>query len=302
MQINQTTIADLYKGFRTIFVDAMQGAAPQYAAIAMRVPSKSGIEIYHWLSALPGMKEFVGQAQIDNAGANKFQIANKKWHDTLGVKREDIERDNIGIYNPLMASIGVAAAEHPDELIADLLTGGFTQKDYTGKNFFDTNKPHNPDDNKAGVFSNKGTKKFSADNFAAAKASVKSLKNGAGRPMGLGRKLLLVVSPKNEDAARKVLKADLVNQGETNVQKDSADLLVLNRLGDSDAWFLLEVGLPFKALVFQEEVPVKLNSLTKVDDSYVLLNDQFLFQAYGRYNAGYGLPQLIWGSTGADAA
>lgn len=302
MQVNQANLNLLSKNLRVIFGDAIQGAAPQWSQLAMKVSSTGAVNIYHWLAALPGMKKFVGQAQIKNAGANKWQIPNEPWEDTIGLKEEDIERDNLGLYNPLVASMGVAGAEHPDELIADLLTGGFTQKDYTGKNFFDTNKPHNPDDNKAGVFSNKGTKKLSVANYSDAKAALKSIKNGAGRPMGLGRKLQLVVSPKNEDLGRKILKADLVAGGESNVQKDTAELVVFNRLGDSDAWFLMEAGLPFRPIIFQEEVPLKLLSLNTPDDSYVILKHEYLFQAYGRYNTGYGLPQLIWGSTGADPA
>jgi phage major head subunit gpT-like protein len=302
MQINAANLTALYQSLRVVFVDAMQGASPQADQFAMRVKSNSAVELYHWLAALPGMREFIGKADIANAGATKWQIANRKWHDTLGLKKEDIERDNLGFYNPLMASIGVAAAEHPDELIADLLLNGFTQKDYTGKNFFDTDKKHNPDDSKAGVFTNKGTKKLAANTYSEAKAAFKSLKNGAGRPMGLGRKLQLVVSPAYEDTAKQILKATTVSTGGTNIQKDTAELVVFNRLADSPKWFLMEAGLPFRSIILQDEVPVKLNSLTRLDDSYVLLNDEFLFQAYGRYNAGYGLPQLAWGSTGADAA
>lgn len=302
MQINSTNIANLFKGFRVIFNESFQAVTPQHPALAMKVASNKAAEVYHMLAALPGMKKFVNEAQLDNLGAISYQIDNEEWEDTLAVKRKDIERDSLGFYNPLMASLGVVGAEHPDELVANVLLAGFTAKDYTDKNFFDVEKPHNPNDGKAGKFSNKGTKKLSADNYSAAKAALKALKNGAGRPLGLGRKLLLVVSPANEDLASKILKASLVNQGETNIQQGTAELLVLNRLGDSPAWFLIEAGLPFKPIIYQEEVPVSLNALTDPTDSHVMLKQEFIFQAYGRYNVGYGLPQLIWGSTGADAA
>jgi len=35
---------------------------------------------------------------------------------------------------------------------------------------------------------------------------------------------------------------------------------------------------------------------------HVLLKKEFLHQAYRRGNVGYGLPELAYGSTGADAA
>lgn len=298
MQINQANLADLYKSLKVIFVDAIQGAKPQWDQVAMRVSSSGAVNIYHWLAALPGMREFIGEATIQNAGGNKWSVANRKFESTIGIKREDIERDQIGFYNPLMASLGIAGAEHPDELIADLLLNGFSKLDYTGLAFFAANKPHNPDDSKSGKFSNVGTKKLAASSYAAAKAQLKSVKNGAGRPMGLGRKLQLIVSPTNEDAAKEILKAERNAAGATNIQRDSAELVVMNRLGDSLAWFIQEAGLPFRPIIFQEEVALKLNTLNSVDDSYVLLKDEFLFQAYARHNASYGLSQLIWGSDG----
>lgn len=301
MQINNSTLTLLYKGLRTVFIEAFQGSAPQWPAIAMKVSSNKASELYYMLAALPGMKEFVSEAQIDNTGALNWQIDNKEWEDTIGVKRKDIERDSLGFYNTLMASMGVAAAEHPDELISNLLTGGFTQKDYTGTNFFDVNKPHNPQDGKSGKFSNKGTKALSADNYAAALAAIKGLKNGAGRPMGIGRKMVLIVGPSLEKTARTILQASIIAATD-NVLKGSAELQILNRLGDSQNWFLMEAGLPMKPLLFQDEQPVALHALVNPEDSHVMLKQEFLYQAYGRYNAGYGLSQLIWGSTGADAA
>lgn len=296
MQINAANLTEIYKSLKTIFLEAMQGASPQYRDLAMVVPSSAGVEIYHWLASLPGMREFVGEAQIRNVGANDWAIPNKEWESTLALKRVNIERDQLGVYNPLFASLGLAAAEHPDELIADLLLNGFDNEDYTGKKFFDADKPHNPDNSKAGKFSNKGSVALSAANYATAKAKLKGLKNGEGRPMGLGRRLQLIVSPANEDTAREILTAERNAAGATNIQRGSAELIVLNRLGDSAAWFLQEAGLPIRPLVYQEETPMQLNSITSTDDSYVMLRSEFLYQAYSRGNGGYALPQLIYGS------
>lgn len=300
MQINAANLVNLTKGFRTIFVQALQGASPDWARIAMRVPSMAASEVYHWLGAVPGMKKLVGEVNIRNLNASNYTIVNDEWESTVGVKQTDIERDTYGLYNPLMSAMGMAAAEHPDELIADLLTGGFTNLDYTGLAFFAADKPHNPDVEGSPKFSNKGTGALSASTYKTAKANLKGRTNAEGRSMKLGRKLLLVVSPQNEDTGLEILKAERAANGSTNVQKDTAELFVFSALGTTAKWFLLDVGHPVQPLIYQEEKPPVLEALTSMDSDHVFKNHEFLYQAYGRWQAGYGLPQLAYGSTAGE--
>ena len=210
MQINQANLSALFRGYRVQFAEAYQGAKPFWDQIAMRTPSSSAEELYHWLGAVPGMRQLVGEIQLQNLSANKYAIANDEFESTVPVKQADIERDTYGIYNPLMASLGVAAKQHPDLLVANLLINGFTTLDYTGKNFFDTDKVQDGDA-KGVKFSNKGTAALSPDSFAAARAQIKSVKNSKGRPMGVGVKLQLIVPP----VPAVVTRAAVVLAGET---------------------------------------------------------------------------------------
>ena len=312
MQINQANLSALFRGYRVQFAEAYQGAKPFWDQIAMRTPSSSAEELYHWLGAVPGMRQLVGEIQLQNLSANKYAIANDEFESTVPVKQADIERDTYGIYNPLMASLGVAAKQHPDLLVANLLINGFTTLDYTGKNFFDTDKVQDGDA-KGVKFSNKGTAALSPDSFAAARAQIKSVKNSKGRPMGVGVKLQLIVPPALEVMARQILQADFIQQtaknGSTvvggaavsNVNKGTAELVVWPQLAGSDtAWFLLETGLPIRPLIMQFEKETQFVSLTNQDSDHVFKHKEYLYQAYGRYNAGYGLPQLAYGSTGAS--
>jgi len=317
MQINQTTLAALNKGYRTIFLDAFHGAQPRWPMLAQETSSGSAEEIYHWLGTVPGMKELVGDVVVENLKAANFTIHNKEFESTIGVKQADIERDSYGVYNPLIQAMGFAGAEHPDELVAELLLNGFTNTDYTGQTFFHDAHKHSVNGAAAHAFDNKGTKKLSATNFEEARTAIRSVKNEKGRPMNLGRKLLLIVSPAYESTARQILQADFVQQtarniagseivgasAVSNVNKGTADLLVWPRLAaDPHKWFVLDVGYPVKPFILQKERAITLQAVTQPDDSHVILKHEFLYQAYGRYNAGYGLPQLAWGSTGADPA
>ena len=64
-----------------------------------------------------------------------------------------------------------------------------------------------------------------ADNYAAARESMLSLRSDEGRPLNLLPNLL-VVPPQLEHAARQIVTADRGTNGESNLWKDSAELVV----------------------------------------------------------------------------
>jgi phage major head subunit gpT-like protein len=73
--------------------------------------------------------------------AQAYQVQNKLYESTVGVKRTDIEDDNVGIYTPLFSEMGRAAMSHADELVFALLKAGASTLCYDGQNYFDTDHP-----------------------------------------------------------------------------------------------------------------------------------------------------------------
>lgn len=301
MLVNAANVASLTKGYRTIFMEELQGAKPLWERVALRTPSTSKSEDYYFLDALPGMRKLVGEVVIKNLSGQKYTIANEEWEDTIQVDQFDIETDNHRFYEPRFRALAVAAAQHVDELVCQLLGAGFDTECYTGKNFFDSN--HEP--KKGGVkFSNVGVKKLSAANFRIGRDSLIGRLNAEGRSMGLGRKLVLIVAHGNASLAREIVVADRNANGAYNVDVGTAELVVWPQLAavNPDAWFILETGLPLRPLIVQMQKEPDVAAVTNPDDSYVVLNHKFIYQAYGRYNAGYGLPELAYGSDGSQAA
>jgi phage major head subunit gpT-like protein len=298
--ITTAKIREVTAGFQTTFNKTMQETASDWSKVAMKTFSSAAKEVYGWLENTFGMKELIGEINIESIKASSYELPNREFHDTKKVKEADLQRDNEGIYAPMFQMMGMGASRGYEELVFETLVRGFTQRCYTGKAFFATNHPTGC---KNATFSNLGTKKFSGANFDAARVALRTVKAANDKPWGFGQKLLLVVSPKYETAAKHVLNDENTTGGETNPYRGAAELLVTSfTLENEDAWFLLEVGWPVKPLILQEEQAVAINSVNSPGDSYVMLNHEYLFQAYGRYNAGYGLPQMAWGSTGADAA
>ena len=141
MLVNRETLADLFVAFKAAFMEGFGKAEVQSAMVRLDVPSSTTEEHYAWLGQWPKLKEWLGDRVIEQLKAHDYRIKNKKFESTVGVQRDDVDDDRVGVYKPMMAEMGYAAATHPDELVFALLKAGLTTLCYDGQNFFDTDHP-----------------------------------------------------------------------------------------------------------------------------------------------------------------
>lgn len=305
MIINSANLQALRKNFRALAALGMSQAAPRWNQLAMLAPSTTGENSYGWLRDIPGMREWVGDRVIHNISEAEYTIRNRDFELTVGVKRSHIEDDNLGVYRPMFEALGSQVAYSPDELVFGLLPLGFSEKCWDGKTFFATDHPV-----KKGVtYSNKGTKKLSAANFEAALAQMQSLKNAAGQPlrvfMGEGSSApLLVVGPTNRATALGIVAMQRLPNGADNPNYQAARVLVLPELtgANADMWFLADTTMPVKPLIFQRRKEPEFVALDNPEDPNVFHKNEYIYGYDDRKAAGFGFPQLMYGSTGADPA
>lgn len=138
MLITAATLAALQQGFNAAFLQGFGATAPSWPTVAMRVPSTADLENYGWMKDLPGMREWVGQRVIHNLEATGAQLKNKNYEHTIGVDRNHIDDDKLGIYSPIFSMQGEIVSRHPDELVWGLLPTGFAVKGFDGQYYFDT--------------------------------------------------------------------------------------------------------------------------------------------------------------------
>ncbi|MFZ5448612.1 MAG: Mu-like prophage major head subunit gpT family protein [Thermodesulfobacteriota bacterium] len=141
MIINGESLARLYTGLTAVFNAAFQDTQTWYEQVAMTVPATTRIMDYKFLLDFPMVREWIGDRQISSLEPKTFQVETKDWEATIEVDRNDIEDDQLGLYNPIVAALAQEARKHPEKLIADLLAGGITTPCYDGKNFFAADHP-----------------------------------------------------------------------------------------------------------------------------------------------------------------
>ncbi|MDE4175796.1 Mu-like prophage major head subunit gpT family protein [Phaeobacter sp. PT47_59] len=141
MHINASTLEAVRKGFKAHFNRGLGQAASQYERIATVVPSTTGEETYGWLGQMPNMREWVGERHVHGITEHGYTIKNKDYELTIGVDKNAIKDDKIGVYAPMFEEMGRSTKAHPDQLVFGLLKNGFTSPCYDGQNFFDTDHP-----------------------------------------------------------------------------------------------------------------------------------------------------------------
>lgn len=145
--VTDTLLSGLRTGFNAAFKRGAGRAPGDWKQVATLVKSTNASNTYGWLGQFPKLTEWVGDRAVKSIKEYGYAITNKKYENTVGVKRTDIEDDNLGIYAPMFEEMGYAAATHPDELVFGLLGQGFSTNCYDGQFFFNTDHPVavNPD-------------------------------------------------------------------------------------------------------------------------------------------------------------
>lgn len=141
MIVSSDNLNKLRSGFSGAFKRGLGQSTSLYTQITTRVPSTTKEQTYGWLGKLPNVREWIGARVVQNLSESDYKIKEKPWELTIGVDRDDIETDNLGIYAPLFEEIGMSTGGFVDQLVFALLKAGFTTNCYDGQFFFDTDHP-----------------------------------------------------------------------------------------------------------------------------------------------------------------
>lgn len=141
MLINSANLTGLRDGFQTSFQEGMGQAEAQHGRVATTVNSTNAQEKYGWMGKLPNVREWLGPRAVQNLMEHDYTIRNKAFELTIGVDRDDISDDNLGIYSPLFREMGMSVGAHPSTQVYGLMAAGFATLCYDGQNYFDTDHP-----------------------------------------------------------------------------------------------------------------------------------------------------------------
>lgn len=285
MLITKTAIQNLQVGFSKIYATGWESTAPKLTEIATSVPSSTRTNTYGWMARLLKMRKWLGPRVIQNLNTHAYTLENEPYELTVGVDRDDIEDDQLGVYNPIFDELGRNSRKWPDQVLKTALQAGTTNLGFDGVAFFATTHPLNPAGNQSNNFTSSA---LSTTNFATVRAAMMGYTGEDGEPLGVMPNLL-VVPPQLEDTANTIVTAEFGSSGASNVQKGQARVMVVPELANAaTTWYLADTSHAIKGLVWQLRKAPVFVSKTDVNDDNVFFQRQFIWGVDGRGVAGYG--------------
>jgi phage major head subunit gpT-like protein len=289
LQALQTSVSQIFRS-------AYRDTATPILQLATVVPSTHNTETYGWMQRLLEMREWIGPRVIQGMNTQAYTLQNKTFESTLGVDREEIEDDSLGLFEPRVQEFGRVAARIWERLLLDALINGnaATSLGFDGVSFFSTAHTLNPAANQSNAISG-ATTVLSSVNLDIQRTAMQLFTGEDGRFLGV-KPTHLVVPPALEMTARQILNAQTVVTGGTNVFQGLLDIIVIPELPaggvappiNNSTWYLVDLSAPIKPLLLQVRKPVQLVNKTAETDDNVFWQRQFIWGLDCRGVAGYG--------------
>lgn len=311
--INASVLRALETSYRMIFMagleDLSEGDLIGSGAF-LKVNSDGRDEEYDWFEDYAEVREWVGERQFSDFKAYGYRIANKDWEVTVEVDRNDILDDRLGVYMPRIQRLPLLFGQHRRQIAADLLSNAFSDVAYDGVSFYNANHPNG--DSK---YSNLGTAALTADSrgVAVLKEILLHIRGLVG-PNGRKYRVTpdtIVVPPALMFVAETLYKQPTVQFHDGSALTDYSvpnevqgilKPVVEDDLATATEYHILDTdNAVMKPFIWQTRQEPQFQSFTEGSE-HVFKRKKYLFGGDARYNLGYGLPQLAFGSTGAAAS
>lgn len=294
MIVNQATLTAMSKSFKKIFQDALSKVDSNYRKIATVIENVKTLSVdYSWLGDTPKMREWIGDKVIKDLKAFGYNITKKDYEATIGVNRDAVEYDQLGIVKPRIEQMANEGGQHYDETLFEMIEANGVC--YDGKPFFAIN--HDVD---AVPFSNLGTKVLNQASFLNARKEMRGVVSDTGKSLKI-KPNLLIVPPALEETAIRILKADKIAGGDSNITMGMAEYLVADDLTSDTAWYLADVSRPLKPFIVQVNKPLDFVAMDNMNDEAVFMRKEFRYSVESQDNVGFGLWQLAYKSDGTVA-
>jgi len=303
MLINKTNLENLRVSFRQDFQGAFDRAPTYYQELCTTIPSGGRANVYGFLQQQMKLREWVGPRDIRALEESDFRVVNRKFQESIEVRREDIEDDTLQVYSGMLfPQLGEATRKFPDQLLRDQLqsNAGAGPTAFDGLSMFSTARDYG-----GGTIDNLDTAALTADNLEAAWAKMASYVDMDGEPLGaMGNTLF--VAPQLRREAEEITSAATrfdVAGGSYAGSRDNVlsnwgiRVIVVPELANEPGiWYLADTSKPIKPVIFQERTSPELVSRTDLDDPKVFDEDVFVWGVRYRCEIAPGPPHLIYKS------
>lgn len=319
MELNSAQVTLFRTKFATVFNDAFNLAKPQFDKVAFVFDSGRVEEVRHrFMLGLGLPTEWKGPRTYDNVNSGGQLVANKRYQKAIQIPVEALERDQYGIYTPLIARLGQNAQLHKDSLVFGLLSSMLSDTSilaWDGIAFYGN---HTTGRVAAAQFNNKATGAGSAlseSSLITGITAVLNRRDTAGAPLLMANEpLLLVVPPALKFTASKLANlsfypitqpgsgastaASQAAAGE-NILKGEVEVVVSPFLSTTTEWHLVPKSSIARPVIFQIEKEIEVQQPPQYFNKELSDLNEWVFATLGYFTAAPGMPEFAYGAVGA---
>jgi phage major head subunit gpT-like protein len=311
MLLNRTNADALFIQFNAQFQAAYEKVATFYDKFSTIMPSTSSTNLYHWIAQLPGMREWLGQRQTENAILRDYSLTNRAWESTVGLDKFKVQDDQHGAFGVVVQAQAEAVAAWPDQRMAACVEAATAAYGYDGQYFFSDNHPVSLEDSSLGVYDNNltGTSyTLSTDPIGVwqrASEAMAAFKGDGNRPLGLIADTMMV-PPSLRRYAVQAAKAELIPQtfaasGATTTTIAAAGvsniyvgdfMVIVNPYLTTSAAYVLCANRAVKPFIWQLREAPLFTALVDPTLPNMFEQREFKYGVEARAAEGYSLPFL----------
>jgi phage major head subunit gpT-like protein len=285
-------------------------AQEQLDLLMTEVKTNTLTNTYAWVNQQLTLREWIGPRVAQNLSEHSYTLGVKKYEGTIEIKREDIEFDNLGMYESItVPQFAEAVRKHPYKQAFKLLASNSYAGPigFDGKNLFANDHPTYAPAQFAQTYDNSHALALSATNLETIMASAAGIVGEDGELIEV-RYTHIFVAPQKEITAKQILQSatyalrgpDVTGTGGANaVQVDNPmrgllNVVVVPRLAaDPTRFYLADLSRPLKPLIRQIARPSEFVARDNLQDPKVFDRDVFTYGTSLMDGYGVTLPYLI---------
>lgn len=317
----------LLSGLRSEFFDLynVRDTAAWYQRFAMRIASTKDRENHRFLGSAPALRLWGDGRVAQGIRSERYDVDNQKYEATISVKRDELDDEQTNQIRPRIQQLSARAAQHKDDLLAQLLIlGGSVDSTgttynsntpiglgYDGVSYFNTAHVSGNSGNQNNAVT---TSISDGTNHIATVAEWRDIqrkmftqmmafKDDQGKPMMPNQPgaFTLLVHPANYANATEAAMAQIISQT-TNVFQGLVKVAAWPWLATYSALigsgiqaqgysYLLYDGDPIKPMIFQDRMPIEFG-MRELNSDKGWETEEYEYGVRARYAMAYGAWQF----------
>lgn len=250
------------------------------AALCILTNSNGAVESYAFADAAPAPKKFEGSRRVKRSGANRVQISNDEWDNSIGLPIKDLRRDQTGTVRMRIGELALRMAALKFKLLTTMITDN-TAKGYDNVVLFSTSHSIGSSGTQKNILT---ASEVNSLDIASASAPtpeemvtaimdsigyMRSYKDDEGEYINENARSFLALVPTNMDGAgQAAVHANNLTSGKTNIidvvnrNGFNIQIVATPRLATGASFYLARTdGIGRKPFILQEEVPASVRFL-----------------------------------------